>query len=123
MMRHLFLNKDLLTSIKIQDTLSFRPYKWYEVPYPVENQFRLLHGDKLDMQVPSQTIRPPIEANTEYWYQPYIPYTLVKTNNKLVDVAGTYYINNDLAIIYIYYTHTHTHTKDNIQISYTHVHI
>ncbi len=69
------------------------------IPYPVENQFRLLHGDRLDVQVPSQIIRPPIEANTAYWSQPYIPYTLSMTNNKLVDVAGTYYINKDLPVM------------------------
>jgi len=69
------------------------------IPYPVENQFRLLHGDPLDMKYPSERLRPPIEADTEYWAQYPIPYTLYMTNNKLVDVAGTYYVNKDLPIV------------------------
>lgn len=69
------------------------------LPYPVENQFRLLHGDPLNMKYESEKLRAPVEADTEYWSQYPIPYTLNITNNKLVDVSGTLYRNADLPVI------------------------
>ena len=80
---------EMLTSLKLGQL----------IPYPIENQFRLLHGDPIDMPVSSERLRAPIEADTEYWNQYPIPYTLEMTKNKLVDVAGTLYINSDLPVV------------------------
>lgn len=70
------------------------------IPHLVENQFRTLYGDPdFSRKYQDTNIRPPIEADTEFWNIHQIPYTLNQTKNQLIDICGTYYVNKDLRVM------------------------
>ena len=71
----------------------------YLIPHPPYNQYDKLYGHQLEKRPTTMALRPPIEADTTYWSQYPIPYTLYYTNNKLVDVGGALYVNEDLPVI------------------------
>lgn len=68
------------------------------IPYAKTNQFDQLYGHPYNFVTPSETIRPPIEADAAFWSGRPIPYTILMTNNKPVDVAGTIYMNKDIPV-------------------------
>jgi hypothetical protein len=68
------------------------------IPYPQTNQFDQLYGHSWNLQTPAENLRAPIEADAAFWSQRTIPYTILMTNNKAVDVAGTVYLNKDLPV-------------------------
>lgn len=68
------------------------------IPYALTNQYDHLYGHSWNLQTPAEKLRAPIEADAAFWSQRPIPYTIVMTNNKTVDVAGTVYLNKDLPV-------------------------
>lgn len=68
------------------------------IPYPLYNQYREMYGTPLNLKLPIEALRPPIEADTAFWSEYPIPYTINETKNKLVDVAGTVYLNDSLPV-------------------------
>jgi hypothetical protein len=68
------------------------------IPYPQTNQFDELYGHSWNFQTPAENLKAPIEADAAFWSQRTIPYTILMTNNKPVDVGGTVYLNKDLQV-------------------------
>ena len=81
---------DMLSSLKLKQFLPEHKF----------NQYRDLYGDDpFKATLKPEYIRPPIEANAAFWAVYPIPYTINHTRNKLVDIAGTYYINETLPVM------------------------
>lgn len=66
--------------------------------YPMTNQYDGLYGHSYNFKTPTETLKAPIEADAGFFSSYPIPYTILMTNNKPVDVAGTVYLNKDLPV-------------------------
>ena len=102
--RRIFVNTARASDVEIQsrklrpDMLSHLGLG-HLLQYPLHNQYATLYGHPLEKRAEPEVLKPPIEANKAFWSSHPIPFTIIQTNNKLVDVAGTYYYNKELPIV------------------------
>ena len=72
------------------------PYLGEVIPYAKQNQFDQLYGHPLDLHYSPNWNRPWLQE--DFFAMRPIPYTLIATKDKFVDVCGLNYKNKDLPI-------------------------